>query len=623
MLGSPKVQPRPGAPLPSTSRDLVSTQPQTTTLTSVNSTNNSELEAEEIIKYIKDAYQIPKLISATDLVAEEEQLKIINAKKVPSLLLNTETLSRGEAKFTTQVSNTNLAYKKKLARRTGNMRKGFFSRQGQPYASVGEVYTCNAALLQSTLMTDVINKMKFKASHDSNCLDAILAANAGQSSGSGVTGSGEIDVAKTGLSGLDKSTTRSTRKSDGNKKINKTIQNILIGKVLDDAVGASSASSAGEPTTCTAKTTQPVQLQSTTTAIAASLASDHQNNHKNEKKDSGINQIRQKLSHTKKMRTDVSGGIDLLTSLDELQYKEKILNYNENGNDELNDDLNDGNASQVSKMSKIGHGSHMNGNAASKMQFGKNKKGPGAGAGANTANRSGKTHQEPWRNIKSRKQMIKDIADNQMKQLAHEAECLEAINNPNATLRQDSNDPNNNDQIENNKNAQNTNQHLPKSASLRTKQKNAWAKVRTIGKIVHATRNVTNNSKDSSEDKANSPEIERENLAKIRYLTLISQLLSALYNMKKNSVKSCEPLTELEVKELLRVQSAPPLLLLFLHDQGIAKIDPNIVRDFEPSSIEEFSGAMRFSANISEIDKNWRNVPKWWNVPHRWNVTHW
>ena len=107
------------------------------------------------------------------------------------------------------------------------------------------------------------------------------------------------------------------------------------------------------------------------------------------------------------MRTDVSGGIDLLTSLDELQYKEKILNYNENGNDELNDDLNDGNASQVSKMSKIGHGSHMNGNAASKMQFGKNKKGPGAGAGANTANRSGKTHPEPWRNIKSRKQMIK------------------------------------------------------------------------------------------------------------------------------------------------------------------------------------------------------------------------
>ena len=47
-----------------------------------------------------------------------------------------------------------------------------------------------------------------------------------------------------------------------------------------------------------------------------------------------------------------------------------------------------------------------------------------------------------------------------------------------------------------------------------------------------------------------------------------------------------------------------------LHDQGSAVIDPYIVSDFEPSSIEEFSGSMRFSVNISEIDKNWKNVPK-------------
>ena len=45
-----------------------------------------------------------------------------------------------------------------------------------------------------------------------------------------------------------------------------------------------------------------------------------------------------------------------------------------------------------------------------------------------------------------------------------------------------------------------------------------------------------------------------------------------------------------------------------LHDQGSAEKDPYIVSDFEPSSIKVFSGAMRLSANISEIDKNWKNV---------------
>ena len=49
-------------------------------------------------------------------------------------------------------------------------------------------------------------------------------------------------------------------------------------------------------------------------------------------------------------------------------------------------------------------------------------------------------------------------------------------------------------------------------------------------------------------------------------------------------------------------------------------MDPNIFRDFEPSFIEEFSGAMRFYTNISKIGKNWQNVAKWWNPPHLWNI---
>ena len=60
----------------------------------------------------------------------------------------------------------------------------------------------------------------------------------------------------------------------------------------------------------------------------------------------------------------------------------------------------------------------------------------------------------------------------------------------------------------------------------------------------------------------------------------------------------------------LRIHGSIPDMRDNLHDQGSAIIDSYIVSDFEPSSIKEFSGVMRFFANISEIDKNWKNVPK-------------
>ena len=70
----------------------------------------------------------------------------------------------------------------------------------------------------------------------------------------------------------------------------------------------------------------------------------------------------------------------------------------------------------------------------------------------------------------------------------------------------------------------------------------------------------------------------------------------------------------------LRVQSAPPLLLLFLHDQGITKIDPIIVKDFELSCIEESSGATqririgRKAGGMSPVGKispTGRSTPHW------------
>ena len=50
----------------------------------------------------------------------------------------------------------------------------------------------------------------------------------------------------------------------------------------------------------------------------------------------------------------------------------------------------------------------------------------------------------------------------------------------------------------------------------------------------------------------------------------------------------------------LRVRASSAVLRDFIHDQGFVEKDPNIFRDFEPSGMEEFSSAMRFSANISE-----------------------
>ena len=111
-------------------------------------------------------------------------------------------------------------------------------------------------------------------------------------------------------------------------------------------------------------------------------------------------------------------------------------------------------------------------------------------------------------------------------------------------------------------------------------------------------------------DKADNVQmaVDMRNRLNILNENLAGNYMYSLYMRKKDlksplSVRKC-------LESRLRVQSAPPLLLLFLHDQFIAKIDPNIVRDFEPSCIEEFSGAMRFSAIILEIDKNWKNVPK-------------
>merc|ERR1719220_23059 len=178
-------------------------------------------------------------------------------------------------------------------------------------------------------------------------------------------------------------------------------------------------------------------------------------------------------------------------------------------------------ASKSGNSAKNGHGHHHH---------------HGTNRAKNIVSKNGKKlHPEPWRNIKTRKQMIKEIAENQMTQLVHEADCLEANRKFSATYTGGSGSPNG---------ARGLN-----GMSLSAKQKSAWTKVRTIGKIVDATRN--NQKERGNLEEPDLENLDRDSQAKIRYLGLISQLLSALYNMKKNSVKSAECLSEIEVKELL------------------------------------------------------------------------
>jgi hypothetical protein len=468
------------------------------------SINNPELEADEILKYIKDAYQIPKLISATDLLSEEEKLKLINssAKKVPSLQLNTETLSRGESKFTTQVSNTEIAYKRKQDRRDSNMKCGFFSRQGQPYASVGQVYTSNAALLQSTLMTDVVHKLKYRAAeknHKSNTLEAILQQN--------------IEVKEGNISGQNNNSNNSNSNRRGNSR----------GQSRGSSRGRRNRKKLDEILN-TEKTTN--QNQQDPVGVISLIKNNENKDLPNDpitksstgnrRMDSGIKQIRQKLSYTNKMRTDVNGGIDLLSSLDELQYKEKFNNYANSPENLENDEEGELNVDSSAGLLDPNNNSSNNKNSNCK-----NKK----------FSKKSQHSNEPWKNIKTRKQMIKDIAKNQMNQVAHEQACVLEAQNLNRKFSYTTNSANN----KYNKN----------------KVKSPWTKVKVIGKIAHATKTViTDNNQKNGGFEADELE-DKEIQAKRRFLGLISQLLSALYNMKKNSVKSAEPLSELEVKELL------------------------------------------------------------------------
>ena len=53
----------------------------------------------------------------------------------------------------------------------------------------------------------------------------------------------------------------------------------------------------------------------------------------------------------------------------------------------------------------------------------------------------------------------------------------------------------------------------------------------------------------------------------------------------------------------------------FIHDQGSAEKDPYIVSVLQPSSIEEFSGEMRFSVNIIKNRKKLEKCPQMVECP--------
>ena len=144
----------------------------------------SELEAASIFgkPYFHKIYSEfePNQLSENlkkDAIREEEK----RLKTKPSLLLNSPAISRGSEKFVTQPSQTELnclnfdvgkldsldlaevlkesKRSDALERRNKNLVKGHFSEVGQPYKTVGVLYTNTSELINSGLTDDVEYKM--------------------------------------------------------------------------------------------------------------------------------------------------------------------------------------------------------------------------------------------------------------------------------------------------------------------------------------------------------------------------------------------------------------------------------------------------------------------------------
>lgn len=450
------------------------------------SIEKSEHEAEEILRYIKDAYQIPKLISPREIIAEKNCLKKItnvgkpNNKNVeikPSLQLNTVTLSRGDSKFTTTISNTDLAYKNKKNRRDHNLTCGFFSKQGQPYAPVGNVFTSNSNLVQSSLMTAVVDKLNYKQQVDGNAMHA----NQKQLIDNIIQNHREVQ-----FSDLNKYEVINNRAKLQSRSQSRN-------QSRNNSRGQSRKNNNNNKSNNKNTTNRKDSLESLEEILTSSYRTD-----------SGIKQIRQKLNYTGKMRADVNGGVDLLSSLEELQYKDAL----ENGNQEQIESAND----ESGQNSRINSSNNQSSNSTPvNKRLSPRKKSKG--------------QPEPWKVVKNRKQHIQEIAENQINQVEHERQFQEAKQKFSSQY------------LNGNNKTQNTMKPV----------KSPWTKVRTIGKIVHATKTYTDSDKSLPGEQTEDKGIAN----KKRYLLMISQLLSALYNMKKNSVKSAESLSEVEVKDLL------------------------------------------------------------------------
>lgn len=392
----------------------------------------SEYEAETILRRIKEAYQRPKLLAVEDLLCEDEQWhKTGQPVDKPSIQLNTMAISRGEDKITTQLfSDLNLAWEKKATRRTSNFNKGFFSERGQPYESLGHVYTSPADLLRSTLMSDIVDRMAIK-----------------------------YNVKRSHIKPPNQPTqTDSTTKRESTTKQNTP-------KSMTKAA----------PALATINPSFQSDLNNDAdTLIGSGIVDDS----------AGISLIRGKLALSNKMRTNVSGDLDLITALDQRDYKECGLEYYKDKS-QLQGNVTE----SQSEQSYLGSESPL---LKEQRTVSRRK------------NRSRQKEHLPWTHMKMRYQTLNTIAEGQSGLERESAKRKKTIENI----------------------------------------KMHWGKVRAIGKIVNATKSV-------SAKVETAPSNDVCNDDKKRYLSVINQLLCAMYNMKIKSVKASEPLSEAAMKELM------------------------------------------------------------------------
>jgi len=452
-----------------------------------------------------------------DQLREDDKRAQLNKKA--SIQLNTRAISRGSEKFVTQGSSTEInlydttfesnrlnnldlaEILKKTPRRHNQMASCghgltclLSCQEGQPYNTLGTVLTNTSELIKSCLLDDVRYRME---KHEKL-----------QQRG-GTPGIRRLNPRGRPASRRDKRS-GGLKEDPGDQEAKAdaavtpgTPRVTILDSTGDGSVPALDTAEA-LPRASIARGSIARGSIASTAARRASMAGGPDSSNAS----AGLGLIRDQLSLSGKMRTDVSGTLDLCTALD---FRNRQTSQ-----------------PPSCEASVATEGSPRPPNKAAEQAGGRPRQ-----ITANT----------PWRQIsvKTRPQTIHTIAENQVLMQQKIAQNQAALTCAAGGSVASSPRPEPTDRTL--KARRGT---CATGAQLAGKKQLGWSKVVRVGKVASQPPRSSVPAKVMQE--AEPVETAQEGL---RFLTILNKLLCALYNLKKASLKAAEPLTESALKELL------------------------------------------------------------------------